>query len=513
MLQIKSIREEISPENAKVLGNSLFSYLENGSKDLNESQNMVLKKNCDFPTLTNEKADEFIQGVKKELGIDLFLFFLRVISLYIGGSISNRLLVKLCIKIMGKSSLELIKSLPFFLSHVHCNLFEKYQHKDISNMQEMVYFIIICVTSASQNDEASSSIFKCFVLLSEGYISRTIAKKWLSCFETPEIVDIIDQISDLSLFHPSKIPTELVLCHGFRDRVDMVRKAVSFGDCTIVQHTHSDFQTVSLELLENQMFSIRKIILKLADKKPVTTKDLEPFFGERCEQIIKSLPEFAPWAISRLSCVYFEKLSVYRSMIEYQEKHMNYDSPDYRFVFQRLFRYHYSYVHYLIPHKTFLNCKSKNIFDYSMELVYQFALSLFPSDNELINNFSCIHTLTNGEYFLANKHIIQYLLNLSLISQLISEYIDNAGLYDDLNVVCSLSIEGKLSNKFSTFRIQHIDMVLVNTCKLIKKISVIDNFSEVTKIKPYPFIVTVCMKANDKGEFGALCQTEISPFL
>ena len=232
--------------------------------------------------------DSFIALFKEKNSVEIHVTFMRYLSLYMGSAIPHSLFVRLYYQLLGKPPMDnpLIAGLPSFLSAILFNSFAPPKAHFSSRDEAFAAEIIITVTANSPNSESSHSIFKCFKLLSEGYITPKTAEKWLSSYAPEDVLQELSLIKDFSFFHPSKIPHEFILCADFCDELNEKQHVEEFDEKEQTSRKKSEYELVPFETLENQLQSIKNLIDLLARGEKPSAERLLRFFGNYTQQIL-----------------------------------------------------------------------------------------------------------------------------------------------------------------------------------------------------------------------------------
>ena len=153
---------------------------QNSLKFINDCFKSVVPVKESMPPNLKSIYENYICEFKEANSVEIQVTFMRYLSLYIGGYIPHTLFIRLVYHLLGKPPLSnhLMIGLPTFLAALQFNSFTPPKSNFSSIDESIAAEVAITVTANSTDSENSHSIYKCFKLLAEGYISPNIAEKW-----------------------------------------------------------------------------------------------------------------------------------------------------------------------------------------------------------------------------------------------------------------------------------------------------------------------------------------------
>ena len=479
----------------------------------NEQQGMALKfidnvfrsvntTKDNSPTDYKAVYDNYISLFKEKNPVEVQVTFMRFLSLYIGGSIPHYLFVRLVYRLIGKPRTDdpLISGLPAFLASIHFNSFTQPKQKFESKEEAIAAEIIISVTSAITNAEAAHSIYKCFRLLSEGYISPKITKKWLSSFCSDEALNKLDLMNDFSAFHPSRIPHEYILCADFCDSVSEKKAVENFEKNPTETRRTTPFESVAFETLENQLMSTRTLIELLARGEKPPLERLVPFFGNYSAQIVQKLPQYSPIAIKRLSVVYEEMLKNYTSFVNARLQYFHDNYIEYRVAYKSSLKNLHDPIHTHVPGVRKIKLGSNEEIGKAMELTSNFISSIFGENEMLRKGMQITNEFLNGNIFIAELPLINFSMALSELIRLVKDCEISA-------IPEACKTEDGLKKLFPNVEQQCVDLVLIKISRQLKKCQELTPYNFTTATNQGMFISVAHLEGGE-----LIVETRISPF-
>ena len=450
--------------------------------------------------------DSFIALFKEKNSVEVQVTFMRYLSLYMGSSIPHSLFVRLYYQLLGKPSLDnpLISGLPTFLAAILFNSFAPPKAHFSSRDEAFAAEIIITVTANSTTAESSHSIYKCFKLLSESYISPRTAQKWLSNYASEEVLYKLLDISDFSFFHPSKIPHEFILCADFCDELNEKQRAQEFDEKSQNSRKKTPFELVPFETLENQLQSIKNLIDLLARGEKPTAERLLPFFGSYTQQILPKCPAYNPLAIRRLSELYNELYSKYKSFSLEKIGLLKNDYIEYRTLYKRILKNLYDPVHFLISGMHEIELGTEQEIKDAQQLIQHFIDTIFGNTNkeQLRNGIQNTAKILNGNIYIAQPYYISYLTALSELIRIIRD----CSKIDEIPEKCKT--ENGLKELFpDNIDLQCVDLVLIKIARQLNKAQQLEEYNFVTATSQGMFISALEFK-DEK----VVVETRLSPF-
>lgn len=453
--------------------------------------------------------DDFLNTVKEKGGPDVYIVFLRYVSLYLTGHLPHRIFIRLYINLIGKVPEDnpLMVGFPSFLTAIHFNSFNEVKKYFETKDEEIAMTIIICCTGNAATQEESQSLYKCFKLLAEGYITPVIARRWLESLGCPkDIIADIEHIKDFSLFHPSKIEPQYILCPSFSEVVTPETEASLFEQKGLFTRRKTAFEPVVFETIENQMNSTRLLIKQLAERTVVPVTQLTPFFGPKAEDVVRLLPKYAPIAVKRIAAVYESFLNNYKKLSDNVLQNLDPSDPEYRIAYKRAIKVQLDIQHLTgVPGRHRLSLGTQERLNQLHAFVDSFITLSFPEGQaaELIGKREEAVLNDESKPKAGTRSLVSFFVFLSELMRLTADVSLEGAAEAARN-------EGALKALYPNSPAQHLDMALI---RVVRAVNRLQNrlFTREDAEAMGPLISGVWME-SEGDELFVVVNTEISPF-
>ena len=479
---------------------------QNSLKFINDCFKSVVPVKESMPPNLKSIYENYICEFKEANSVEIQVTFMRYLSLYIGGYIPHTLFIRLVYHLLGKPPLSnhLMIGLPTFLAAIQFNSFTPPKSNFSSIDESIAAEVAITVTANSTDSENSHSIYKCFKLLAEGYISPNIAEKWLANYAPKETLTKLSQMTDFKCLHPSKIPREYILCADFCDSISGKQSTKNFDEKEQTARRRTQYELVPFETLENQLQSTASLIDLLANCEVPTVERLQPFFGSYSQEIVSKCPGYNPLAIKRLSEVYNTLYAKYKEFTFQKLNSLKDNYIEYRILYKRTLKKLFDPDHTQIPGVHTIPIGSIEEIKRAQSLISAFIAAIFDQETKesLENNLHNTSLFLNGQLFSATSPLIDYAMALSELIRIMKD----ADKVEEIPESCKSEF-GLRKLYPDDVPKQCIDLILIKIVRQINKATDVNEFSFSTAVSQGMYV-----SAANFNDGKLVVETQLSPF-